>query len=524
MIRRLAGAILGFHRDEEGTYWLATGLALIPFVIIANMLLNILHAVDEKVELQNTVDSATHAASLEMARGMNSVTAANHLVGELQALTVLHHSLGGYEIEGQSDPWDRSATPRRRQRRISEISGLRAAYFAARLSRPIPPVFEPAWTLGSDNTEVGGAIDDARSVLRGQLTATFQLHAIGGWLEKDPRTFAIGFRIATAAFFQEIAIWRELVYIKGLETAARAMTPLKRTVERVTMPAVQLYARAVIQRTPGLAREAARRYASRQYAAGELWPNPDSASSGARLRLPLRQDPAPIRSRHAQLIRSSYPWVVYGKAPLVQVMWPAAPMSRLADFYCKYSNVFSHRKAWDRRTAWRRSGDDLWMIEDTSPPSVEKGREPWTRMEGSRRADELFALLGFARRDVKVFGAVVFRNPHDQGFVTFAQGMIYNANPQHPGALAGMQPVVGWDTLNWDHRRIPELPDDCRGAFTDGCGCHQPGVPAPEIRLNWQAKLMPATRIDEDGPRRAGGFVGRTAGRLIRGRDHSNTH
>jgi hypothetical protein len=86
----------------------------------------------------------------------------------------------------------------------------------------------------------------------------------------------------------------------------------------------------------------------------------------------------------------------------------------------------------------------------------------------------------------------IFRQENPDGMVCYAQAMFYNANPQVGRGNATWQPIIGWDTLNWSVQ-VPEHPGP--GSPDNACGT--PSVPQPTIRLGWQAKLVPTTRVDE---------------------------
>ena len=95
-----------------------------------------------------------------------------------------------------------------------------------------------------------------------------------------------------------------------------------------------------------------------------------------------------------------------------------------------------------------QQGLNLFVLKDFKPPNVEKFHEPW--VNDSRRADELFTLMGFARRDFSpLFSPAVFKTANQGGMVAYAQAMIYNANPNLGDSDGNRQAVVGWDTLNW---------------------------------------------------------------------------
>jgi hypothetical protein len=120
----------------------------------------------------------------------------------------------------------------------------------------------------------------------------------------------------------------------------------------------------------------------------------------------------------------------------------------------------------------------------------------------------LFCVLGFGRRVAFRVAGGFYDDPNPHGVVAYAQAMTYNANPQRGPVGGGKQPEVGWDTLNWENR-VAEFANS---------------GPAPRIKLNWQAKLVPSTRIDELPLRAAPGPIGDVIRRMIPKNFLGNTH
>jgi hypothetical protein len=134
-----------------------------------------------------------------------------------------------------------------------------------------------------------------------------------------------------------------------------------------------------------------------------------------------------------------------------------------------------------------------FVVKGWGPGLPKKGEEAWTKAEGSRRADELFGTVAFASRPaLPLTSAAIFRRTNPDGLTAFAQAMVYNGNPQSPGGPADLQPQVGWDTLNWANR-VKEFPGDRPGDDSYPV----PSVERPRIKLNWQAKLVPVSRLNE---------------------------
>jgi hypothetical protein len=90
--------------------------------------------------------------------------------------------------------------------------------------------------------------------------------------------------------------------------------------------------------------------------------------------------------------------------------------------------------------------------------------------------------------------------------------MVYNANPQRNSTPNGFQPQIGWDTLNWENavREFPGLrPNDDSYPVPDN-------VVEPRVRINWQAKLVPVSRLNEPAflAVAAGGLYGKPIQRV----------
>lgn len=97
------------ERLESGMIPLVTVVTMLGLVVMIALVGNLGAVVGEKVEVQGAADAAAYSDALWMARGMNSITATNHLMGEATALVVLIDALGGPEI-GRAERSNQSAT------------------------------------------------------------------------------------------------------------------------------------------------------------------------------------------------------------------------------------------------------------------------------------------------------------------------------------------------------------------------------------------------------------------------------
>ncbi len=79
-----------------------TVIALLMLLVLIGFSGNVGHAVKQKLDVQNAADATALESAQWMARGMNAITATNHMIGEATAVLATLHALGGPEaIHGQ---------------------------------------------------------------------------------------------------------------------------------------------------------------------------------------------------------------------------------------------------------------------------------------------------------------------------------------------------------------------------------------------------------------------------------------
>jgi hypothetical protein len=474
---------------EEGMLSLASIFVLMGILVLFALLANVTRTVDQKMETQNGADAIAYSSALELARGMNGVTATNHLIGELMALVVLHHALGGDELDGLKQV----------QRTPGDIRDhLRYAYyFASATEEPQPTGYDTV----NQEPDVGGTIWDCRMRLKQVLTWAYIAHGIGG-LFQDLQWIPFGIGAALefyglglsyAAYAFEWKCYVEWKILDGVEYLAKSIVwlQLKRIVKDVVIPALHhVYARAVVLITPVQAWQMVGGVAAPNAVDGSLYPKLLARWPWRRLHLPVTTEPGTLRYLpRSQLVRASTPWIRYWRIPLLRFGEDWLLLARFKSYYMTRSDQYT-------LTLCQRMKQDksinLYIMEDAVPDGADKGHEPWTTAEGSPRADNLFSVVGFAHRPAPPITSYgIFRQGNPDGLVAYAQAMIYNANPQ-TGRSAGAhnQPVVGWDTLNWDNV-VPEFSWDQPREPDPPI----PDMAEPRIRLNWQAKLTPTTQL-----------------------------
>ena len=76
-----------------------TIFAILGLIVMAGFVGNAGHVVTAKVTSQNASDAVAFSSAQWMARGMNAITATNHLLGEVTGLVVVIEGLGGPEMD-----------------------------------------------------------------------------------------------------------------------------------------------------------------------------------------------------------------------------------------------------------------------------------------------------------------------------------------------------------------------------------------------------------------------------------------
>lgn len=478
----------GLHADEDGMLSFVNLLAVILFLMLLALVGNVGRTVNEKIEVQNSADAVAYSSATWMARGMNSVTAVNHLIGELMSFVVLYDAIGVRE------------TTKEKQQQVLqvEVAALRAAAGGAKNAATKTPAFESIDGRKGFDVHVADTVRDGKKNLIETWTTLYGIKTLVIPLEKGPIPIrVIGVAIDILCLVVEIYAWAEWEILDLLEQMARPLWEARNLfLEHVLPKLCQSYADVICGMVPEVAGQAAEEIGRRNHCTGFVFPK--------RPKLPLGPDPyrfeAGAEFGKSQVVRATYPWVVYRRRPILSVMsW--MKLSDAANLYLKYTTQHSIDTC---RTYYDKGKQYMLVIDDSMNPgeskTVGKGNESWTR--DTAAADRLFSVVGFAHRvPPRPFASGVYRQPTPDGFVAYAQAIVWNANLQDPANTPKQhQPQVGWDTLNWsrptDVSHSYEHPED-PGMWKDRHDW------APMIRVNWQARLVPvgAERLKEAASR-----------------------
>ena len=507
-----------FDDNDEGMLSLVNLFIVLGFLILFSAVANVGRTVGRKLETQNAADAVAASAGIEMARGMNAIATANHLIGELTALVVLHHSLGGDELDSGTPPTQSEAES-------TTAEALKIAFQYANTATMVagPKPDPQGYQRASQPSRVGASIRDSRLRLRQVMTWAYVTHAVGGVFNTlgqfpipgvAPALRSVGTTTMNQAIVFENKVDIEWVILDTLENlAGTPILDIKLALRDAAIPALYNYTLQTMVRTPTAMTIVADGIGRNYDADGTLFPSPTTV---APLALPVIPESNRLTDdRKSQLVRATTPWVQYWRLPMFRFAEDALLLARFKNFYRTQTDDWTLRICRPAKNPMR-----LLMLQDVDLVKSDKTFEPWTLADGSALADQRFAVVGFARKSpAKVSSFGIFRQGNPDGIVAYAQQMIYNGNPQHRNSgTPTQQPIAGWDTLDWSNR-VPEYP----GPGLMGPNSIIVEVPEPRIRPNWQSKLVPTTRLAESTQWQRG-ELGEVLRRTASGLNLAGTH
>jgi hypothetical protein len=481
----------GLHASEDGMIALVTLFVILFFLILVGLIANAGHTVNRKIETQNAADASAISGTVWMARGMNAITATNHVMGEMMSLVVLHEAFGGKKLRGKTpEDADEAGTHQSAKSRGTEV---RQAAEAARTAQVATGTIADQY-IGDDaqNIEADATILHGKNDLLRWLRIVYTVKQVAGALEQSvfPPTVIAGYILDAIAFVVELYCLAEWIVLDIFQfVAQKVLLDIRNFMFEEMLPAAGKYEGLVAQTVPRLAVRAAEDIAKHNRAQGTLYPKP------TQLRLPVIREAGQVADgptfAQSQIVRATYPWVLYHRRPLIRFMFWMI-FSQTPRWYHEYTHKFTRTMCREFYEENNPSPHEhcLYVMENHDP--LHKGEEPWTT--DSRLADQLFTVVGLAHRQPPtVISPGAFGQPNPQGLVAYAQAILYNANAQSSQDTGRKQRDVGWDTLNWRPPTASNNTWEYPPHYADDGG----GQGRPEIKINWQAKLVPVTRLQE---------------------------
>jgi hypothetical protein len=503
------------HRDQLGLLSIANITLTLFLTITTILLLNAGASLSDRTQSQQKADAVAKSLGTWKSRNLNAVTAHQHHIGELLAVAIVHHAIGGDNLDKQ------------RVGDTEEIDyKLDSAYQAAKMSEKGTPAYKDV----RSEVKVGAALLDAHRNLKKLLTMVYVAKAVAIALKAFPPTYSAGLSLENAAHLLELKLWQEWKVLKQIERQALTIAPIKKQIMSTMLPEAKLQLVQIVEDYSRSQAELAEFFEDRLKVKIHIMDSdrrlPIVIDPLAALDTPpshweqptdcdCPSDPAD-NMRHqiakvTQLARATFPWVNYHRQPIVTKMKRFAPLSKIGEYYFDYAAGFSKRWADElqRPEGNSRFGSDyrqrlakhgqlaLFVVDDYQGP--DKAIEPWTREDNSHHADRAFgitALVGSPTR--QPIGEFFFHSTTGDCTYRLSTAVVWNRQrPNQANQMIDLtckrivpsfQAETGWDLLNWKSgAKVPELV---------GFGIV---VNFPAIELGWTSNLSPtsAARIRE---------------------------
>lgn len=289
------------HRSQDGMLTMVAAVAVLFFAVLAAMVLNVGQAVRQKIAVQNAADASAASAAAVMARGMNSITAVNHLIGEVTALCILHEALGGPEM-------DEGVEENTNESRSIDLVLKVATPAEAEVTKSLTGFlghFDVDAADALSNLDDGHAawatIYDSRMHLKRWLDFAVKLRVVANILTVIPFTTYAGYALHGGCEIIIDVVYVQTKILDVIEQGAQTLSQAKLGLESTVLPALAAYAEYGAKEAPRAAAEAARRAGELNGVATFLYPEEftlpvepqeyrDVSTGGSRPRAYLRNE------------------------------------------------------------------------------------------------------------------------------------------------------------------------------------------------------------------------------------------
>lgn len=258
--------IVRFARDEDGKVSIVSILAVMAIFGMIGLVANAGRVARERIELQTAADAAAATTTLWLARSMNAVTTANHLMGEATAILVLLDGLGGPDF-----PISPAVKTPQGIRYCEVLKDLRSQAPASQLNtkvlwlRPLDtklvPAVVDALTKDEGRTEVGGSLYDAKMTIKFVAATCLTMKTFMNTLQLFVpllRASGYGQPVAEAIEWAGLAVHgaatpilglalKEWLFLQGIEKVLVAIgPPIRSTLVKLVVPGLSRYGDMVV--------------------------------------------------------------------------------------------------------------------------------------------------------------------------------------------------------------------------------------------------------------------------------------
>jgi hypothetical protein len=264
-LRRPPG-IIRFARDENGKVSIVSILAVMAIFGMIGLVANTGRVAREKIELQTAADAAAATTTLWLARSMNAVTTANHLMGEATAVLVLLDGLGGPDF-----PFSPPIRTPENEQYNTTLKNRRSLAPASKFNPYTRPVADwdqrlvhtviDQFSSDEGTTRVGAALYDAKLTLK--FVAATCLTMKFGMTALQPVAIVLKGALVTAKLGKLIELSAALVhgaasltltftlqewlFLRGIEQALITVgPPIRSALLEVVLPGLSRYGDTVV--------------------------------------------------------------------------------------------------------------------------------------------------------------------------------------------------------------------------------------------------------------------------------------
>jgi len=422
-----------WRHQRQGMITWVNIFSIFIMLVLASFVFNSLSAVNKKIETQNAADAVAYTGAVWMARGMNSISVTNHLIGEINAVYTMHHAIGGEWLDqkgtrGIRNSGDWKTLPYKRSDGTWSIplinlygggtykvtvGGLYGLYVAANAAWAYSEFWD--WITGRPNngpnvewdhferirkhpySDVNSSVFEATQWIKFELNATYLAHtaasvafakAAKGWwptIWSPPKHAIVRAAMAAAAAKQRgiLAIQRQLYREYGainiLERFAIRISPGKQLLPKISNVLHDFQRVSVSLLFPGAtfynSQEIAERHNKKGFFVRDIVDSPSLGELSEFIGLPVEHERAPSYDTadkfegRSQMVRATYPWVRFWRRRLVGLFTVAAPLSGLGDSYVKWTNKYSRQSS-----QWLRwNKEQFCSVELTHPNRRTRG-------------------------------------------------------------------------------------------------------------------------------------------------------
>ncbi len=272
MNNRLREKLSAFHRDESGQVNLLVAVIVLGLGVASCFVGDVGQRIQQKMHVQNAADAISYSNGLWVARSLNALTTANHLMGELTAIVVIHESLGGPELDKNHENQTSTLVNESVEldRFIDSLSD-KASYRPGLI--PIPILSGPDRTFVKLATSVmigeksdwgrhksGAAIFDSVMLLKHEYAAALTLKAFCGVLNRvsvalvgigvtAPLGVTVeGFALAGHFYANRLIfdLLKERIFLSGLEAVVPLAASMKKPIRKILIPSISQYADSIV--------------------------------------------------------------------------------------------------------------------------------------------------------------------------------------------------------------------------------------------------------------------------------------